>query len=551
MNLPETWRLVRLKDIVLDTQPGFAQRPDQDEGALPQIRTHNVSPDGQIDMAGIKSVSASDSDIAKYALQPDDIVFNNTNSEEWVGKTALFEATGTYLFSNHMTRLRANRDLVEPAYLARYLHFLWQTGFTKQRAKRWVSQAAVDQTALREFKVAMPPLLEQQRIVAILGEAGELHRQQTATLAEIESVSHKLFSNLFPAMAGYRKVRLGEIATTKYGTSKSSDISQSETNFPVLRIPNVLHGRVDREDMKHVQLTVAERDSLSLKYGDVLVVRSNGNPDYVGRCAAYEENKELTVYASYLIRIRADLDTLLPEYLAALLRSPTGRQLLKPAIRTTAGQSNISGESLANLRIPVPPLEKQKQFRKTLSEIETLRSQAAVLSEEYRTLLEGMATQAFSGRLTETWRAYNHRELEAAARERDRALAGQIKITITEHAPEERQRSLLPERNWLMDQLSVVQQLVWEALVKSWRGTLIPSEEGALTEFRQRSFQIEHLENADDRILRALEQLAGLGLIAKVSVRNEEGEYVTAFRPLRDEERSRGDDIATLSGPRG
>ena len=48
MNLPSDWVIVRLKDIVLDTQPGFAQRPSETEGSTPQIRTHNVSPDSTL-----------------------------------------------------------------------------------------------------------------------------------------------------------------------------------------------------------------------------------------------------------------------------------------------------------------------------------------------------------------------------------------------------------------------------------------------------------------------------------------------------------------------
>lgn len=49
------------------------------------------------------------------------------------------------------------------------------------------------------------------------------------------------------------------------------------------------------------------------------------------------------VYASYLIRLRADKSRLLPEYLSAFLNSAFGRAAMRNAIRTTAGQSNLSG----------------------------------------------------------------------------------------------------------------------------------------------------------------------------------------------------------------
>src|ERR1019366_4489106 len=103
MNLPHSWLEVGLRNIVVDIQSGFAQRPgDEDLGTVPQIRTHNVTPDGHITKEGIKHVTPSQAELARFSLRKLDVIFNNTNSEEWVGKTALFDLEGQYVFSNHM-----------------------------------------------------------------------------------------------------------------------------------------------------------------------------------------------------------------------------------------------------------------------------------------------------------------------------------------------------------------------------------------------------------------------------------------------------------------
>lgn len=57
---------------------------------------------------------------------------------------------------------------------------------------------------------------------------------------------------------------------------------------------------------------------------------------------------------------------------------------------------------------------------------------------------------------------------------------------------------------------------------------------------------MEHLENEHDTIVRGLNQLAGMGLIAKIAVPNPEGEYVTGYRGLRQGELSKNDDIQIL-----
>src|SRR5262245_24814221 len=109
-------------------QPGFACQPTDDLGGLPQLRTNNVSPDGRIDLAEVKRVPRAAAEINRYALSPGDILFNNTNSPALVGKTALFEEQGDYVFSNHMTRIRIDRRLGEPSYVARFLHWSWAQG---------------------------------------------------------------------------------------------------------------------------------------------------------------------------------------------------------------------------------------------------------------------------------------------------------------------------------------------------------------------------------------------------------------------------------------
>ena len=151
---------------------------------------------------------------------------------------------------------------------------------------------------------------------------------------------------------------------------------------------------------------------------------------------------------------------------------------------------------------------------------------------------------AFSGDLTLVWRNFHLRELGIAARARDAAL-GQAngKAVSTEYAPTVRRDLPQPERYWLTDHLGKVQEFVWKAL-REWPGTLIPSED--LDAFRQSAEQMEQVEDANDHILRALSQLAGLGLIAQVSVPNQQGEYVIGYRGLRDGERALPVDLQTV-----
>jgi type I restriction enzyme, S subunit len=91
-------------------------------------------------------------------------------------------------------------------------------------------------------------------------------------------------------------VSLSELAQgLRYGTSvKCSYRADGE---PVLRIPNISNGRILIEDLKFGQLPPRETEELRLQLGDILIVRSNGSLDLVGRAARVEANAVGFCYA--------------------------------------------------------------------------------------------------------------------------------------------------------------------------------------------------------------------------------------------------------------
>ena len=106
--LPEGWRWVKLEDVLEDIQPGFACG-ERDENGIIQLRMNNVNTSGSIDLDEHIRVPNFFVKGEKYLLKPDDVLFNNTNSVELVGKSALFCGYDEpVVYSNHFTRLRPN-----------------------------------------------------------------------------------------------------------------------------------------------------------------------------------------------------------------------------------------------------------------------------------------------------------------------------------------------------------------------------------------------------------------------------------------------------------
>jgi type I restriction enzyme M protein len=157
-----------IKEIAIEVQAGFASgQSSVDTVGVPHLRPMNINEEGKFVLEGTKYISEDEYKGREgYALEPGDVLFNNTNSQELIGKTCLIETIIRGGFSNHMTRIRVNRDLCVPRFLALLLHSAWRKGQFSERATRWVGQAGINVKSLSEFEIPLPPLEVQQEIVA-------------------------------------------------------------------------------------------------------------------------------------------------------------------------------------------------------------------------------------------------------------------------------------------------------------------------------------------------------------------------------------------------
>lgn len=264
--------------------------------------------------------------------------------------------------------LRAGPRL-NPAYL---FHFVQTPRFVDSLSGLTAGALypAVTEAQVRQQLIPLPPLAEQQRIVEILDRAAAIQRLRRAAEEKAREIIPALFVDMFGDPATNPKGwPVGTLAAVvdefRYGTSMKS----GATGVPVLRIPNVIGGALDTKEIKLVQLTQAELRRITLADGDLLFVRTNGNPDYVGRSAIYDDQRMIdagyapnaSVYASYLIRARLNR-SVCPAFIQAQLSSAEGRRHFRERSRTSAGQYNINTESLGTIPLMLPPLSLQLAF---------------------------------------------------------------------------------------------------------------------------------------------------------------------------------------------
>ena len=320
--------------------------------------------------------------------------------------------------------LRPNKNVTRTSYL--FYRTISPDFVTALSARvKGANYPAVTDDDVREMTLPLPPLSEQHRIVEILEQADHLRRLRTEASTKANRILPALFLKMFGDPAtnpmGWPQVSLAEIATEmKYGTSTRCDVGAD--GVPVLRIPNVVSGAIDLEDLKFAHLEETELEKLQLGSGDLLFVRTNGNPDYVGRCAVFDIPGRYA-FASYLIRASLDGNRVEPGYVAAFLATPMGRSALAPFIRTTAGQSNISTAGLRQVPIPLPPIDLQREFQGRAAKVQRVAEENLESRDSLDGLFRVLLSRAFSGVLTESWRIDHAEHLAREAERQAAALA--------------------------------------------------------------------------------------------------------------------------------
>lgn len=388
---PEGWRVAPLRDCVdiLDSKrvPVNAKERAARPGCVPYYGAT-----GQVD-----TIDGALFDEDLVLLGEDGVQFFDRNRRK------AYRITGKAWVNNHVHVLRPRRDVVEDRFLMHFLNSIDYRGFANGTTRLKLTQAAMQQIPL-----VLPPLQEQWRIVDLLED--HLSRLDAA-VANLDAAdgrlralrSSQLEASKRLAAASGPVLSLGDVAIeSRYGTSAKCVVDGP--GVPVVRIPNLVAGFVDLTDEKRVQDATSDMSGLMLEAGDVLVVRTNGSRDLIGRAAVVQQGVT-AAFASYLIRYRVDASQVHPLWVRMMFDAPSTREVLESMAASSAGQFNLGLRKLDTVALPVPPLAIQADLLgsadATLEAITRLASQVRDARVRAAALRASLLAAAFSGRLSD------------------------------------------------------------------------------------------------------------------------------------------------------
>lgn len=263
---------------------------------------------------------------------------------------------------------------------------------------------------IEKKELDIPSVSEQKRIVARIEELFSELDNGVETLRKTKQqlavYRQAVLKNAFDR-AGDDQLLLKEIIDKpRYGTSKKCSYDTDERTIPVYRIPNIdyLQGTICHDDLKYATFTQDEFDTLELKDGDILIIRSNGSVSLVGRSAVVTEKDTHGLFAGYLMRLRIrEHAEVLPQYLNLFLNTHYARHQIEQMAKSTSGVNNINSNEICRISMPVCDVELQKQIiqeiESRLSVCDSIEKTVNTALQQAESMRQSILKQAFEEKL--------------------------------------------------------------------------------------------------------------------------------------------------------
>ena len=159
--LPNGWEWCNLEDIVCELKYGTSEK-SLSVGKIAVLRMGNITNVGTIDYSNLV-YSSNNEDIKLYPLEKDDLLFNRTNSSEWVGKTAIYKKEQPAIYAGYLIRIRP--ILIFSDYLNTVMNSSYYRNWCYNVKTDAVNQSNINAQKLSQLMIPIPPLKEQERIV--------------------------------------------------------------------------------------------------------------------------------------------------------------------------------------------------------------------------------------------------------------------------------------------------------------------------------------------------------------------------------------------------
>ena len=405
--VPESWVWCRLDDIVCELKYGTSEKSSS-VGKIAVLRMGNITNVGTIDYSNLV-YSSNDEDIEQYSLEKNDLLFNRTNSSEWVGKTAIYKEEQPAIYAGYLIRIKPL--LISPDYLNTVMNSGYYRDWCYDVKTDAVNQSNINAQKLSQLMIPIPPLKEQERIVAEMdkwislidivkngkGDLLTVIKQAKSKILDL-AIHGKLVPQdpndeppiellkrinpdftpcdnghyTFDVPNGWNWCKLNDLCSF-LSRGKSPKYSEDDKTYPVFAQKcNLKEGGISLEQARFLDpSTINKWDSkYKLQTGDVLV-NSTGTGT-VGRTRLFDESylgKYPFVVPDSHVAVVRTYEEINSEYVFAYMSSQLIQQYIEDNLAGSTNQKELYIGVLENLYFPFPPINEQQRIVQKIEEL--------------------------------------------------------------------------------------------------------------------------------------------------------------------------------------
>ena len=365
----------------------------------------NITNVGTIDYSNLV-YSSNDEDIEQYSLEKNDLLFNRTNSSEWVGKTAIYKEEQPAIYAGYLIRIKPL--LISPDYLNTVMNSGYYRDWCYDVKTDAVNQSNINAQKLSQLMIPIPPLKEQERIVAEMdkwislidivkngkGDLLTVIKQAKSKILDLaihgklvpqdpnDEPPIELLKRINPDFTpcdnghytqlpdGWCVVTLKDLCENINGLWKGK--KEPFVNVGVIRNANFTKDfKLDYSNIEYIdveQRTFAKRH---LENGDLIVEKSGGSDNNpVGRTILYEGKSGVFSFSNFTMVLRTrNNDIVLSKFLYYYILAKYQKGDMRLMQTQTTGLRNLILDKFLSMPIHLPPLSEQKRI---IDRIETI-----------------------------------------------------------------------------------------------------------------------------------------------------------------------------------
>ncbi len=425
--VPEDWKVLTIESVLDNIIDYRGKSPPKSEAGIPLITAKNVRK-GFIDEEPREFIYENQFDTWMVRGTPryGDVFITTEAPLGNVAKVPKYK----FAIGQRLLALSPSADILSSDFL---LQILQGEKFTEQLDLQSTGStvAGIKQSTFRKMPLPIPPLLEQQKIAAILSSVDEVIEKTQAQINKLKDLKTGMMQELLSPREGqaanisnpqgesknslhhteFKDSPLGRIPVgwkidhlinlSANGISNGAfnDPKKVGRGYKIINVVEMYRGfGVDVNTLKLLDLDLKEFTANKVEFGDVFFTRSSLKLEGIAYCNINLSHDQSITYDGHLMRIRPDISRVLPKFLTYYCLSDFARKYFMSAAKHST-MTTIAQSDIAPLLVPIPTLEEQQLIVDYIDSIElNIRSRKKKL-EQVNSLKKALKQDLLTGKI--------------------------------------------------------------------------------------------------------------------------------------------------------